>query len=170
MKIGKVFLFGLPVVIGMALLKMMGDVLFDLWRPLMNQWLLAIHPIIQWGLGFVFSLGLIILIGYITKKTVNIQKMISLLFFRILGKKPRPIVLVERGEVYEFGIVLEEDDKESKILILNPPGIPGPLVVAPKERVRETPLTLGDAFSQATSYGLKPVIEKLNHFEKHSRK
>jgi len=170
MKIGKAFLSGLPVVVGIALLKVIGDMLFAFWRPVMSYWLPALHPVLQWGLGFFFSLVLVILIGSIAGKTVSIQKMVRTFFFRLLGKKPRPIVLVERGEVYEFAVVLENDEKEYKLLIINPPGFPGPLVVAPKEKVRATPLTLGDAFNQAASYGLKSILEKLNHSKKHSRK
>lgn len=169
MKIGKAFLWGLPAVVIVGLVKWLGDMLFVTWRPVVG--LLSANILLQWGLGLILSLALIIAVGYVARGTIPLQKIWQQVFFKIFGKKLWPVVLVEWGGNWFFSLLLENNGEEYKVVIFSAPlPISGQLMIVEKERVRSTNLTTGDLFNQITSFGLRPILQKLNRTEKHSRK
>lgn len=164
MKLGKAFLWGLPIIITIGILKWLGDTFFSLWKPFLETF--HISPAIEWTLGFILTIVAIILIGYIVEITLPIRKVFKKnKIIQILKKNgSKSVVLVEYAGDFALGLVTEYDSvsKIYEILLLSVPiPVTGQIIFAREEKVQVTGLTATDLMNQLTSLGFRPILQSL---------
>ena len=164
MKLGKAFLWGLPIIVAIGILKWLGDTFFGLWEPFLE--IFHLSPAIEWALGFVLTVVAIIIIGYIIEITVPIRKVFKKnKIIQILKKNgSKPVVLVEYAGDLALGLVTEYNPQSEiyEILLLSVPiPVTGQIIFARAEKVQVTGLTTTDLMNQLTSLGFRPILQSL---------
>jgi hypothetical protein len=168
MGLGKAFLWGLPLVVGGALIKWAGDINFSFWQPVFDYWWPNLSPVVQWLIALAMTFIVVASLGNLVRITVPLRTTkIARWLFLLIFKGNRPVVLVEWGGNDFFALLLEKNEKKWKVVILSLPlPLSGQLLFVQKEKVTLTGLTLVDLFNQMVSFGLQPVLEKLEKFSK----
>ena len=170
MKLGKAFLWGLPIVIFFGILKWLGDTFLEIWHPFLEKYFE--NPTLEWIAGFVLTIIVVIFIGYAIRITAPIRKIAKKnKIMKMLQGKSHPVVLTRYAGDWVLGLVTEyeEESKIYEILLLSVPiPVTGQIIFVPEKDVILTKLTTTDLMNQLTSLGFRPILESLRKdFLKH---
>ena len=168
MHLKQAFLWGLPAVFIIGVVKWLGDIFYGIWSPVFITFLPGLSPMLQWVIGFVLTTLVVIIMGFLviigTPVKELLQRKVKIL--QILKQKDGLVVLAEFGGDEFLAIVVEEDEKHYKVLNLSAPfPVSGQLLIVEKEKARPTKLKPSDVIKQLTSFGIIRVLDRI--YNKH---